>query len=158
MQAVIRSAASAASPTGWGAPGRRLDMRTAGTGRSPSRRGGCASSRLDHGFQILPGRLRWQPTCSWQSQNGPKIFKQYEIRTQYNIIDFAMCMCRRTQFVIFKEVEGASGLVSCCKMSTLNSQPWRSRRFPELSYRNPYIKGPKGQFFLPCFGPLGRPR
>ena len=26
------------------------------------RRGGCASSRLDHGLKTLPGRLREQPT------------------------------------------------------------------------------------------------
>ena len=46
FQAVINSAASAASPTAWGAPddGARWG--------SPSNRGGCASSRLDHGLKV----------------------------------------------------------------------------------------------------------
>ena len=60
---MIKSAASAASPTAWGAPddGARWDDgvgRTTetdsddGSGRSPSRRGGCASSRLDHSLKV----------------------------------------------------------------------------------------------------------
>ena len=63
FQVVIKSAASAASPTAWEAPGRRGTVgrrgrpddgtvRTTATGRSPSRRGGCASSRLDHGLKV----------------------------------------------------------------------------------------------------------
>ena len=35
FQAVIKSAANAASPTAWGAPGRRLGKRTAGLGVLP---------------------------------------------------------------------------------------------------------------------------
>ena len=57
FQAVIKSAASAASPTAWGAPddgvGRTTEQDSDdGSGRSPSRRGGCASSRLDHGLKV----------------------------------------------------------------------------------------------------------
>ena len=51
LEAVIKSAASTASPSAWGALRRRLGMRgRRGSRRSPSRRGGCASSRLDHGL------------------------------------------------------------------------------------------------------------
>ena len=46
LEAVIKSAASVASPTAWGAPGRRLGVRTAGTGRSPSHWGDCAKAAV----------------------------------------------------------------------------------------------------------------
>ena len=63
FQAVIKSAASAASPPAWGAAddgvwwddgvGRTTERDSDdGLGRSPSRRGGCASSRLDHGLKV----------------------------------------------------------------------------------------------------------
>ena len=59
FQAVIKSAASAASPIAWGEPGRRLRLagdgfgwRATASGLSPSNRGGCASSRLDHGLKV----------------------------------------------------------------------------------------------------------
>ena len=63
FQAVIKSAASAASPTAWGAPRAvvRIPFRRPSdpvvppspvVRRSPSRRRGCASSRLDHGLKV----------------------------------------------------------------------------------------------------------
>ena len=65
FQAVIKSAASAASPKtkiqeSRGASGQRLGMRTAGTARLPCIpgfcfRGGYASSQLDHGSKIPSG-------------------------------------------------------------------------------------------------------
>ena len=67
QDAVIKSAASAASP---GGPGRRLGMLTAGTGRSPSRRGGCASSRLDHGLSVFWERLLGALALADSSRNA----------------------------------------------------------------------------------------
>ena len=60
---MIKSAASAASPTAWGAPRAVVRIRSVVrpcpvvppspvVRRSPSRRGGCASSRLDHGLKV----------------------------------------------------------------------------------------------------------
>ena len=55
-----QSSASAPSLTAWGTPRRQLGerpddsfgWRATASGRSPSRRGGCASSRFDHGLKV----------------------------------------------------------------------------------------------------------
>ena len=39
-------------------------------------KGGCASSRLDHGLKTQPGRLRQQPTCSRPPKFGRKHSKK----------------------------------------------------------------------------------
>ena len=60
FQAVIKSAASAASPTAWELHGSARTSASAGGRRLrgapmqlPSRRGGCASSRLDHDLKVF---------------------------------------------------------------------------------------------------------
>ena len=52
LQAMIKTAATAASPTTWGAPRpRRLRVKPL-PDRSLSRRGGCASSRFDRVLKV----------------------------------------------------------------------------------------------------------
>ena len=89
FQAVIKLAASAVSPTAWGAPRRRSGKQKAASGRSPSRRGGCASSRLDHGLkvQLFPKHAQnmrktgakhaqnMRKTCAKHTQNIGKSLK-----------------------------------------------------------------------------------
>ena len=64
FQAVIKSAAGAASPTAWELHGNAMTTASAGRQRPrgapmqlPSRPGGCASSQLDHGLKVWLFRL-----------------------------------------------------------------------------------------------------
>ena len=74
FQAVIKSAASAASPTAWelhgSAPRPSPTSRSRRPGAAmqlPSRRGGCTSSRLDHGLKVElpPIGIPTHRTRSW---------------------------------------------------------------------------------------------
>ena len=92
-QAVIKSAASAASRNPRGAHGRRLGLRTTGLGGSPGSwslifglPGGCASSRLDHGLKFygIQGGCASSRLISGFSDCQPRISKRVTSPPGYN--------------------------------------------------------------------------
>ena len=83
FEAAIKSAAGAASPTAWelhgSAPKPSLASRSRRPGapmQLPSRQGGCASSRLDHGLKVELFPQERLPFVQYLAPLGAKHFKK----------------------------------------------------------------------------------
>ena len=117
----------------------------------PPRRGGCASSRLDHGlkFYVMRGgcassRLISGSPASIIPKNDQKIVKKYR--------KIASVKWRNA----VNPYDGMGTKKGLGRQQEKRLNP--PLHPPNIFYRNPYVKGPKSQIFIDFFNFSGRLR